>query len=384
MNKKKLVLITNFSSLSVTLNHYKDLINDLSRFIDIIIINAQFKKIKKNKKIKEFSFFNFPENVKIFFLTKKEYTAFFKNKFVIWNNFSFSIEYFFIHLLIKKFKKKQIIISNSGNLQWGIQFSSENLLCSAFNYLRKKLNKFFFAFLINLKFIRPIDVRFQSIKKIAFYKNSIFIKKFNSINSNLNDYYKKNKIKISNKFITHIDLNVNHEDDVTLRGKFSSKKTYIHYKNLNIILKKLSKIYNKKVVVCIHPLYNKSKIQKYFPDFKVYKFKTREMINRSELVTFFDSTTIFNAVYLKKKIIIFRNTQLGKNMSIKSDKYCNLLGIPRIDIDKVVDIKKKEIENHFTRSKNLFEKYIYRYLKINNNYGYEEVIKFIRNEEPIN
>ena len=195
---------------------------------------------------------------------------------------------------------------------------------------------------------------------------------------------KKKKIPISNEFITHIDLNVNHADDVVLRGKFSSKKTVIHYINLNKILKKLSKMYKKKIVVCIHPLYNEIKIQKFFPNFKVYKFKTREMINRSELVTFFDSTTIFNAVYLKKKIIIFRNRQLGNNMSIKSDKYCSLLGIPRIDIDKIDDIEKKTIEDHFKKSKKLFNKYINKYLKINNYYGYKEILKFIKNDKSIN
>ena len=192
MKKKKLVLITDFSSLSATLNHYKDLINDLSKFIDIIVINSQYNIIK-NKKIEEFNFFNFPENIKILFLKKEEYKIFFKKKFIIWNNFSFSFKYFYIHFLIKKFKKKQIIISNSGNLQWGMQFSGENVLSSAFHYLKKKLNKFLFAILIILKFIQPIDVRFQSIKKINFYKKSIFINKFISINSNLNDYYKKKK-----------------------------------------------------------------------------------------------------------------------------------------------------------------------------------------------
>ena len=383
MKKKKLVLITDFSSLSATLNHYKDLINDLSKFIDITVINSQHNIIK-SKKIEELNFFNFPENIKILFLKKEEYKIFFKKKFIIWNNFSFSFKYFYIHFLIKKFKKKQIIISNSGNLQWGMQFSGENVLSSAFHYLKKKLNKFLFAILIILKFIQPIDVRFQSIKKINFYKKSIFINKFISINSNLNDYYKKKKIPISNEFITHIDLNVNHADDVVLRGKFSSKKTVIHYINLNKILKKLSKMYKKKIVVCIHPQYNEIKIQKFFPNFKVYKFKTREMINRSELVTFFDSTTIFNAVYLKKKIIIFRNRQLGNNMSIKSDKYCSLLGIPRIDIDKIDDIEKKTIEDHFKKSKKLFNKYINKYLKINNYYGYKEILKFIKNDKSIN
>ena len=70
---------------------------------------------------------------------------------------------------------------------------------------------------------------------------------------------------------------------------------------LKKFLKKLSSTYNKEVKVCIHPQYNIKEHQKNLPDFEVIKFKTRDLIYKAFIVTFFDSSSVIDAILLKKK-----------------------------------------------------------------------------------
>jgi len=65
----------------------------------------------------------------------------------------------------------------------------------------------------------------------------------------------------------------------------------------------LSKDYNKKIVVCIHPLYDDLKLRKYLKKYEIYKYRTREFIYKSFIATHFSSSSIEDAIILKKRII---------------------------------------------------------------------------------
>ena len=70
-------------------------------------------------------------------------------------------------------------------------------------------------------------------------------------------------IKTEEKFIVHIDLNVNHKDNF-IRGFVLKKRDQIKYLSLlEKYLLKLKKIFGKKVVICLHPSSDISFYQKY-------------------------------------------------------------------------------------------------------------------------
>ena len=377
--KNKILLISDLESVEATLQTHKFLIKQILKKTKIFFIDKNLRNIDiKNYKYK----FNLNKNFKFLNLRKfVELKDFLKNNnLIIWNNFGFSLKNFIIHLIIKKTQKKQIVISNLGNIQWSLNFSKENFLNSYFKFMVKKISKFIFILAIKFKVIDKIETRFQSGKKKKFHRNNLFVKNYRYINSQFYDEYLNKKLKKKEEFITHIDLNPNHEDDVVLRGKLSDENIKKHYLNLNKHLKKLKKIFKKKIVICIHPLYDLKKTKKFFPDFPVYKYKTRDFIEKSFLITFFDSSIIFNAVFLRKKIMILRNEDLGESMYKKSLKYENLLNIPFINLSDKKNQSKKNLLKKFNNSKNKIIKYIkYNMISDNKTPGYKEILEFINN-----
>ena len=56
--------------------------------------------------------------------------------------------------------------------------------------------------------------------------------------------------------IVHLDAGLNNRHEIALRGEWPKEKVEQHYYYLEKFLKKLSKDFNKKVIVTIHPGYN--------------------------------------------------------------------------------------------------------------------------------
>ena len=50
-----------------------------------------------------------------------------------------------------------------------------------------------------------------------------------------------------------VDTNINHNDQVRFSGRISNHDVIKIYKELNIFLKQVSKVYDKKIIVCVHP-----------------------------------------------------------------------------------------------------------------------------------
>lgn len=99
------------------------------------------------------------------------------------------------------------------------------------------------------------------------------------------------------------------------------------------------------------------------------------------MLTFFDSSTIFNAVYLNKNIIILRNKSLGKSINLKSEIYKNLLKIPLIDINNKKDIDKKMLNHEFAKSKFYLKKYVRSEMLGNKNIkSYKEILNYLNEQ----
>jgi hypothetical protein len=296
-NKQKyLAVATSFYNVHHWFHHHKILMEAFSKNFDkIFMINVQnlrffpslAKKIymEKNQddEIKDvtvpsnFVFFN-PKNV-------KEFSNFLKDKEIILiNNFSRHFFALKIYLLLKKFKIKQIQISNFGVFGApGVIYSKKHILKNLIHFLNNTLFIKLTVILTNINIIPKLEIRFlsnlqyiQNIKK-HWLKNFLckhkffWAKEIKLVNSRSYDILKTKNLTLSEDYIVHLDSALNYIHEVELRGKWPEEKIIQHYYYLNKFLKRLSKEYKKEVIITIHPAYDLEEHQKYFKDFKVLK-----------------------------------------------------------------------------------------------------------------
>jgi len=332
MKKKYLSIIADFATLEEGhLHTWEFFYERLSKSFDkVYIINsfnirffpnlaAKIYSENKNYKLSE-KIDRLPENFVLFDpKNEKDFAEFLKDKdlFVI-NNFGKHFWYLKIYYLLKKYKIKQVQISN-----FGVFGSSGRIfqLNSFKNFIRFILFHFFQTFfnkftviLSNFGIVPKLEIRFLSnkdhllnIKKgkfsnFLYEKSLLFAKEIKLVNSRSYDIFLENKLPISEDYIVHLDASLNHRHELELRGIWPEEKIKLHYFYLNKFLEKLSKLYKKEVIVTIHPGYNLEEHKKHFPNFQVLKYKTREYIYQSFIVTAFDSSAVTDAILLKKKL----------------------------------------------------------------------------------
>jgi len=396
---KEVLFITNFENLSATMNVNEELINELSNnFKNVYLVNTgnllfqKNNKIDKNienieniKKLPNIDLIN-PKNF-------KEFDIFLKNKdiFVI-SNFGRYLESIKINFFLKRKKIKIFQVSNSGffNVSKTYDFKF-NFLSTLQHFFAFKFFKTFAVLLSNVGIFPKIEVRFISNKYIIdeinnhpfkkkLYKNKFFFaKEIKLINSKSYDLYKKNTLDISEDYIVHLDKEFDWPELVALRGKYDEQKITKHYFFLNQFLSKLSKDYNKEVKICIHPGYEFKKFEKYFPDFEVIQFKTREYIYKSFMVTIIDSSAVVDAILLKKKILGLTSGYMGLNEINYSLSNIKRYGIKHLNIEKDYLKSKEFILEEMEKKIINYDKYIYQHLCFDKDIsGYEKIIKTLK------
>ncbi len=398
MRKKNIhiAILTNFQFLDSLFTTWKNHLEVLNKnFNKIYIINTEHlqffpRNIKYNLKNKEFKKY---KNIKILNIkTVQEIENLnLKNEFLIINNFGKSFKELKIHFLIKRLNIKQIQITTVGNEQYSSKVSYKRFFKKISFFFEKKFFPFFTNFLAFINIINQLEVRFISnsnilkniyknpLKKFLYEKEFFFSKKLVLVNSTAYDFYKNKKSKISNDYIVHIDVALNYYHKTNVRGKLSSYNYNQHYMYLNIFLNSLSKYLKKKVIVCIHPAYNLKEHQKKFKQFKVYKFKTREFIRKAYLVTFFDSTTILDAVILKKKIIGIISKFMSRNDVLRQYAWSNNLNCIKQVLDKNYLFNKNDIKKLKTHNKGMYKNYIQTYLKRDSNeMGIDQIVRYLK------
>ena len=184
--------------------------------------------------------------------------------------------------------------------------------------------------------------------------------------------------KIKKNHILYLDYNVNHLDTVEIRGQLSKKVENDHYERVKKTLKKIAKLYKKKVIVSIHPLYSLKYTKKKLPNFKVNKFNTVELIRDAEIVIFFNSTAINFAYLMKKKIINFSSNLLGENTKVETNIFPARSGIMKIDINKEFNYSKKDIEKSFNSGEKKNITFVKSYLQPDKNcIGLDKIVSEI-------
>lgn len=383
MNKKLAIgLITSFEHLDKVINSYKLILKELSKeFGKIYIINNDnlkffYKKKKYNFKFKK----DFNSNLVLFDPSNtKEFIEFTKNKkLVLINSFGRKFSEMKTHFILNKKNITQIMISNIGNIQGDTSsIGTRKIYKLIFKQLPHYLTILFYGFGL----FKKVSVRF--ISNLFIYKNfrsPIFsqAEKMIPINSRAYDQLILNKKKKENKYIVFLDHSINHPEWIDRRGLINKKFEKKIYEITEIFLEKLSKLYKKKVIVCIHPTTNLNNIKNLLKKFKVVKFKTPENILKSYIVVFSDSSSIVDAFILKKKIICIKSltTEIGKLSFLKN--YHNH-GLYEIDLDKNFKFDKKKIDKALMSSIRNYTKYNKHFTQLDNdNLGIKKIINYIK------
>ena len=395
-DKKDVLFITNFDYLSATLDTNAELIKQLAiNFENLYIVNTGNLLFPKSEKIDK-NFDEIKKSSDCFFINPKnfeEFNSFLKNKkaFVV-SNFGRYLNSIKINFFLKRKKIKIYQVSNTGFYNVEIKYDfKKNILLIIKHFFAVKLFKKIAVILSNLGIFPKNEVRFLSnkhiydeifnhpIKKKLYENKLLFSKKIVLINSKAYDLYKKNLYDISEDYIVHLDKEFDWPELVAFRGRYDKKKLEKHYFYLNNFLAKLSKDFNKKVVICIHPGYDLKKFQNYFPNYEVIQFRTREYIYKSFLVTIIDSSAIVDAILLKKKALGLISNYMDVNEINYSLSNIKRYGLAYFNVEKDFTKSKKIILNEVEKKIITYNDYISNYHCLDkNSSGYEKIIKTLK------
>ena len=387
--KKCFCLLTPFTSIFQYLDQKAYIINEISvSFDNFYLINSEnleFFPRKKKIPLKDFKK-KIPKNCEVIDPNNpKEFLNFAKDKeLIIFCNIGRFWREFRTHYLLKKTNSKMIYLQNIGNFQTTFYPKARIfILQSFFKHIPHKV-----VILLSIFGLFPtVDLRFLSnrinyervtnnflykLSKNNKYLNFFYTKEFVLINSLSHDVHKSNTLSITEEKIVLVDTNINHKDNLLYSGRISNEKVEKSYKIIENFLKKISLLFNKPVVVCIHPSSNLDQIKNFLKEFEVVKYKTKENIYKSFLIFFYDSSSIVDALLLKKKILVLENELMGKSISELHRIYTTKIGLIKINLNQEFSIDNKEaflnkIEN--TTNSQKFNNYIYNNLQPDGNFN---------------
>ena len=91
-----------------------------------------------------------------------------------------------------------------------------------------------------------------------------------------NRFEEESNVDLSNEYITLLDFQPDYSEMKDATGEHDKQKVIKHYENTIIFLNKIKKIYKKEIAICIHPLYDLKRSQKFT---KILKFINLEQKN---------------------------------------------------------------------------------------------------------
>ena len=373
--------------------------NMCKRFEKVYMINFINLKFFSNKKEK-YNFvmnkkFKLPNNIEFFTpLNSKDFADFMVGKELIGIiDLSRRFTDLKIYLLLKKYKIKQVQISNIGFVLAEHTSLKNNFWKGVLWKLKKVYAHKFIVLLSNLGLISKLEIRFttdstivESLKKsrnfyqkIFNYFKLAFAKETILVNSRAFDLYKMDKIKASENVIVHLDWDLDDSQFLVFKDPLDRKNIEKHYFYLERLLKYFSNVYKKKIVVPLHPMDDLKLKKKYFPDFDVVQHQTRENILKAFIVFFFETSAIIDAILLKKKIINLHSDIFDKNQININQKLSRKIGILNINIKDEVFTKKDDLLLQLDNITEKYSNHVKTYIAPDgNNLGYEKIIKTIK------
>ena len=380
---------------------FKNIISEFrNKNVDIKVIDISFSKkinlrqkkiLLKYKTLFNLNKFNFYQPKNIY-----DFEEIFSNeKIVLFYNYILKdLKYLKFNTSLIKLNIKTFYISDLGYNPISFNYVNNSYL-KKLNYFRKfRLNYYLFRISMILNLFIKIDIQFEasdyvvkSIKKSFSYKlknifknlDISFYKKIVKINSRHYKDFVSNKYKVDNKYIVFVDgMPFDHADVLTREGSLPARNRTLYYNNLKILLKKLSNKFQKKVIICLHPKYHREKIKKDFSGFKYFMYRTEEFIAKSSHVVILESSSIVQAVILKKKIITIHGSIIGNHGNRRCLAYAKDLGLNKIDIGNINSWNLNKLKFNRKKIDHFYNQYIKKnIISSKNNSAVDQVIKSI-------
>ena len=191
------------------------------------------------------------------------------------------------------------------------------------------------------------------LKKFFLIKN-LFFDKIYLINPRSYDEVIKKK-KNTKKYIVFLDSCFDHNDRYEFDKKPEIEDKINYYKEIKLTFKNV-----KNFVFCAHPNTNMDELKIYLKGIKFIKFKTRDYIKKSELVFFHESSSMLDALYLNKKIILLNSNYLGKYFKFRNHLYSKELNLKTFNLSRIRDrIKITKLLNKDKKNIKISKKVIY-------------------------
>ncbi len=363
----------------------KSLYEKISKtFNEFFIINLIHFSLFKKKILHKNEHLNYilPHNVKVI-IPKNKYEL---NKFLIDKNLvafdglGKDLGNLKIWFLVNKYNIRLIFVNNFSSIRrhyLGLNEGLRGLRTSGHRYFFVILSKFTRHSLIKtlmlFNLIKRIDICFESNKtvvnncnnslarkmeKIFPFLKICYFKKIIHINSRSFDTLPKLKLNLSEEKIVFIDGNIDHGDKFIREGKISEKLKLIYYNQLEQFLLKLSNIFNKKVTICLHPSTDMKEYKKYLGKFEMIKYQTSKNIMKAFIVVFHESSCIYDALFLKKKIISLKSDALGISENVRIEKYQKRLGLFSCSLDEKKELNKNSLQTTLEKITENYDHYI--------------------------
>ena len=298
-----------------------------------------------------------------------------------------------LHLLFTRYKIKFVQISNIGNIQGIYKTLDGFFLKGILEKIRHDYSHNLTVLLSNFGLTPKVQIRFVTDSRMIEYrkKNKTILQRFFNyfnlhlakelivINSRSFDEIKEQKIAVNEDKIVLLDAPFNNYEYTNYRGSLDKKKLENHYHHMKIFLKNLSVIYNKEVIICLHPSENLETAKKNYPEFDVVKSQTRENVFKAYIVLFHESSAIIDAIILKKKIIALTSNLMDQNQIDGVNAYVGSVGILRMRIDEKIEIEKKNLLLKLEKNIENYSNFIkQRIAPDENNIGYEKIINTLK------
>ena len=195
----------------------------------------------------------------------------------------------------------------------------------------------------------------------------------------------KDKLNLSEEKIVFIDLNYDNKMRI-LRDEIIDEKLRLKYFNqLNQFLLELSNIFNKKTTICLHPKTDLETYKKYLGTFELCKYQTSENIRQAFIVVFHSSTAIYEAIFLKKKIISLKSNTLGEYMTNITNYQQKLLGLFSYSLEEKKELNKNLLQAELEKITENYDHYVKgEMMNENSTLGVDKVIDTVKKEYFVN
>ena len=371
--KKKLAIILDLSDIN-SCEFNKNTIFDFIKFLEKIEIIDVSNIVKSNKK-KNIFFSNFEK----FLVQPKSFSELKsilkKENYVLMYCLDNSFKFFSINFLLSRLKIEKFIVSNVGYNPENYNFhEKQSFFRKLIIFYNFKIINYSVRILVLLGILPRYEFFFESssyvinsikngisnkIKKRIPFLDFSYYKKIIKINSRSYDELLRNKSSISNDYIVFIDgMIFDHQDVIIRSGLPNEELREKYYSFLRNFLNDLQTLYEKKVIICLHPGNNFSEKNDDFNGFKIIKFQTVEYMTKADVIVFHEGSSIIQGIAMKKKIINLQGSFLSDYINMRCEMYVKTLNLKKYNLENYKLEPKKVLDNDLIKRCNYYDDYI--------------------------